>query len=108
MLVGLAPCARCLHLVESAARDRLAQRGEAAAEPVVHGDDAVADDDAERRLAVGDIACEFHASNPASVRPHAEERCEATRLEAMERLVNPSTTRLSALLRMTPSEIYFL
>ena len=58
---GAAPLRQALHLVDGAARDRVAQRGVAAAELVVHGDDAVADDDAEARLAVGDIACEFHA-----------------------------------------------
>jgi hypothetical protein len=55
---GFAPSAA--HLVDGAAGDGLAQRGVAAAEAVVHGDDAVAGNHPEGRLAVGDIACELH------------------------------------------------
>jgi hypothetical protein len=49
-----------LDLRKKAASDCLAQRRGVSAEALVHGDDAVADDDAVGFLAVRDVACEFH------------------------------------------------
>ena len=62
LVVGAAMRGGFRDLRQQAAGDRLAQRGGVATEPLVHGDHAIAGDDAVHFLPVGDIACEFHDS----------------------------------------------
>ena len=52
---------RVAHLVECIVRERIAQRRVLVAQALVHCDHAVADNDAEGRLTVREIACELHA-----------------------------------------------
>jgi hypothetical protein len=60
LLIRLDTLGGAAQLVQRAGRDHVAQGRVAATEAIIHGGDAIADDHAEGRLAVGDIACEFH------------------------------------------------
>ncbi len=74
-VVGLRACGDLRDLAQRIRRQRLAQPGKAAAQPLVQGDNAVAGHHAEAGLAARDIARQFHPRPPRRAFCNAARRC---------------------------------